>query len=271
MLIHDLAIATGTDTHGTIVLVFAKVVYSADRALIEALQNDGVVLPFKYTPRALNTKVLGLPWRLPRNEAELREQRAALEKHGAVTEVRGFPIPALKEFYLDTDHEPKAVPFIDGGELTLALASASPTRLGDGMPYLRAPQRHDWFIDRLFAIAAATKAPMDAALVWNAIAEMPMPVASNKHHTTFVEALHRGAAAYEAAGDGANAARLQQRAAPLTKAPKTAAPLVSKAPAKKVAANKAPVKKATAKKATAKKATAKKATAKKATAKKRAR
>jgi hypothetical protein len=48
--------------------------------------------PFEYTPRVLNTKVLGLP----RNEAELCDQRAALEKHAAVTEVRGFAIAALQ-------------------------------------------------------------------------------------------------------------------------------------------------------------------------------
>lgn len=208
--------------HGTLVLVFGKVVYSADAALVAALQDAGVVERFPWVPRALNTKVLGLPWVLPRSAADVAAQTAALKAHSGVLEVAGFAVPELRGFYLDTDHEPKKVPYIDGGELALAMAEAAPARLGEAMPYLRAPQRHDWFIDRLFAIAEKTKDPKAATYVWTAIADMPVPPASNKHHKTYALALERGAAAFRAVGDAAGAARLAERAAGLGAKPKAA-------------------------------------------------
>jgi hypothetical protein len=78
---------------------------------------------------------------------------------------------------------------------------------------LRAPQRADWFMDDLAAIAADTKDAMARACIYDAIAQMPVPPKSNKHHKTYVQALHEGAEAFRAANDAKGAARLEEKAA----------------------------------------------------------
>ena len=195
---------------GTIVLGFGKIVWTADADLIAALQGEGIVAKFKYAPRALNTKVLAMPWLVPASKDAALAQEKALASHPELKEARGFAIDLEKHFVDDDD---KKASYLDGGELTVAFARGAPERLSDAMPYLRAPQRPDWFIDALAAVAAETKDPKRRAFVYDAIASMPVPSASNKHHKTYVRCVSDAAAAFREAGDTANADRLDKKAA----------------------------------------------------------
>jgi hypothetical protein len=196
---------------GTLVLVFWKIVWTPDAALIAALQTENVVGKLKYVARAFNTKVLAFPWVVPQTSAEAAAQRTALATHSELKEARAFPIPELAKFFIDDDDEP--TPFMDGGEFAVAMARAAPEHLAEAIPYLRAPQRADWFMDALFDVATSTKNAADRALIFDAIAQMPVPPKSNKHHKTYVAALTEGATAYRAAKDAKNAQRLEEKAA----------------------------------------------------------
>ncbi len=200
---------------GTIVLVFGKIVWNVDKELVDALQTEHVLAPFKCLSRALNTKVLAFPWVVPATQQEASAQRGALEAHKEIVEVHAFAMPELATFFFDDDGKPAA--YLDGGELTVAMARANPEHLADVMTYLRAPQRQDWFMDALVEVAEATKGPAERALVYDAVCGMPVPAASNKHHKTYVSAVNAGAAAYRAAKDSANAERLEKKAAMFVK------------------------------------------------------
>lgn len=195
---------------GTIVLGFGKIVWTADEDLIAALQTEGILAPFKYSPRALNTKVLAFSWLAPASREAAIAQQKALSAHGELKEAHGFPID-LAKFFVDDDGA-KAV-YLDGGELTVAMARAAPERLAEVMPFLRAPQRPDWFMDALSDVAAETKDAAKRALVYDAIASMPIPSASNKHHKTYVRCVNEAVAAFREASDAKNAERLEKKAA----------------------------------------------------------
>jgi hypothetical protein len=204
---------------GVLVLVFKKIVWAADEDLVKALQAKGVVSPFKWSPRPLNTKVLALPWVVPAKPEQAQAQHDAVGAHAAIAEARGLAMPELQKFF-DDDHG-KKVPYLDGGELTVAVARCAPDKLDEVMTYLRAPQRQDWFMDNLADVARKTKAPSGRALIYDAIAAMPVPPKSNRHHATYVDALVQGAAAYRAAKDAASAERLEKQAAAFAKSTKT--------------------------------------------------
>jgi hypothetical protein len=72
---------------GTLVLVFGKIVWTADKDLIAALQTAAIVESFKYVPRALNTKVLALPWVVPSTREMAKAQHQALGAREGLTEV----------------------------------------------------------------------------------------------------------------------------------------------------------------------------------------
>jgi len=199
---------------GTLVLGFKKIVWTADKDLIAALQKDGIVAPFKYAPRALNTKVLAMQWLVPPSKDVAIAQHKALSARPELTEARGFPIDLSKHF-IDDDDE-KAV-YLDGGELTVAFARGAPEHLAEAMPYLRAPQRPDWFMGALADVAEETKDATNRALIYDAIASMPIPSASNKHHKLYVQCVSAAAAAFREAGDAENAARLEKKAAMFVK------------------------------------------------------
>jgi C4-dicarboxylate-specific signal transduction histidine kinase len=97
------------------------------------------------------------------------------------------------------------------------MARGAPEHLADVMTYLRAPQRPDWFMDALADVAAETKDAASRARIYDAIASMPVPAQSNKHHKTYVRCVEEAAAASRAAGDAENAARLEKKAAMFTK------------------------------------------------------
>ncbi len=195
---------------GVLVLVFGKIVWTADKDLIAALATSGVITSAPFVPRALNTKVLAFPWIVPSNAPEATAQRAAIESHDALKEARAFAID-LSKVFIETEHD-KPSHYLDGGELTLAFARGAPEQLADALPYLRAPQRADWFMDGLAEIAGETKDAKKRALVYDAIAQMPVPPKSNKHHKTYVAALAEGAAAFRAANDMTRARRLEEKA-----------------------------------------------------------
>jgi len=197
---------------GVLAMVFGKIVWRAEPEMIGVLQKARVVAPFKYVPRALNTKVLAMPWVLPRTKEEAKAQLAVLAEHG-VKEAHGFVLPEMEGAYQDEHGKPAA--YLDGGELVVAFARVAPERLAEAMPYLRAPQRQDWFMSALAAVAAETKNAKKRALVYDAIASMAVPAASNKHKPTYLRALTEGAAAYLEAGDAASAKRLEEKAGAL--------------------------------------------------------
>jgi hypothetical protein len=207
---------------GTLVLGFGKIVWQADKDLIAALQKEGIVAPFEYSPRALNTKVLAMPWLVPTSKDVAAAQQKALislsgaegRAHAELNEARGFPIDLADHFIDDDD---KKAGYLDGGELTVAFARGAPDRLADAMPFLRAPQRPDWFMDALAAVAARTKDAHKRAFVYDAIASMAVPSASNKHHKTYVRCVSEAAAAFREAGDAGNADRLEKKAAMFVK------------------------------------------------------
>jgi hypothetical protein len=199
---------------GTLVLGFGKIVWQADKDLIAALQNEKIVAPFKYSPRALNTKVLAMQWLVPASKDDAVAQQKALRAHAELKEARGFPID-LAEHFIDDDD--KKAGYLDGGELTVAFARGAPEHLAEAMPFLRAPQRPDWFMDALAAVAEATKDARRRAFIYDAIASMPVPSASNKHHKTYVKCVNDAAAAFREAGDTGNAERLEQKAAMFAK------------------------------------------------------
>jgi hypothetical protein len=199
---------------GTLVLGFGKIVWTADKDLIAALQSEGIVAPFKYSPRALNTKVLAMPWLVPQSKDDALAQQKALAAHAELKEARGFPIDLAKHFIDDDDEKAS---YLDGGELTVAFARGVPERLAEVMPFLRAPQRPDWFMDALESVAEETKDAKKRALIYDAIASMPVPSASNKHHKTYVRCVNEAAAAFRDAGDVANAERLDKKAAMFAK------------------------------------------------------
>lgn len=195
---------------GTLVLGFGKIVWTADKDLIAALQNDGIVAPFKYSPRALNTKVLAMQWLVPASKDAAIAQQKALRARGELKEARGFPID-LAAHFMDDDDEKAS--YLDGGELTVAFARGAPEHIAEAMPYLRAPQRPDWFMDALASVAEDTKDARKRAFIYDAIASMPVPSASNKHHKTYVKCVNEAAAAFREAGDAGNADRLDKKAA----------------------------------------------------------
>jgi hypothetical protein len=195
---------------GTLVLGFGKIVWTADKDLIAALQREGIVAPFKFEPRALNTKVLAFSWLAPSTPDDAKAQATALAAHAELKEARGFAIDLVDHFF---DDDGKKRPYLDGGELAIAFARGAPKHLVEAMPYLRAPQRPDWFMNALEEVALATKDAASRALVYDAIASMPVPSASNKHHKTYVRCVGEGAAAFRAAKDDANAERLEKKAA----------------------------------------------------------
>ncbi len=199
---------------GTIVLGFGKIVWRADEHLFAALQNEGIVPPFKYLPRALNTKVLAMQWLVPTSKDVAAAQEKALRAHAELKEARGFPIDLAAHFIDDDD---KKAGYLDGGELAVAFARGAPDRLAEAMPFLRAPQRPDWFMDSLAAVAEETKDAKKRAFVYDAIASMPVPSASNKHHKTYVRCVNEAAAAFREAGDAGNADRLEKKAAMFVK------------------------------------------------------
>jgi hypothetical protein len=199
---------------GTIVLGFGKIVWSADTALIAALQSEGIVAPFKFSPRALNTKVLAMQWLVPTSKDVAIAQQKALRAHTELKEARGFPIDLADHFIDDDD---KKAGYLDGGELAVAFARGAPDHLAEAMPFLRAPQRPDWFMDALAAVAEETKDAKKRAFVYDAIASMPVPSASNKHHKTYVRCVNEAAAAFREAGDAGNADRLEKKAAMFVK------------------------------------------------------
>ena len=199
---------------GTLVLGFGKIVWTADEDLIAALQSEGIVAPFKYSPRALNTKVLAMRWLVPKSKDEAVAQQKALRAHAELKEARGFPIDLTKHFVDDDDAKAS---YLDGGELTVAFARGAPEHLAEAMPFLRAPQRPDWFMDALADVAAETKDARNRALVYDAIASMPVPSASNKHHKTYIRCVGDAAAAFREAGDAENADRLEKKAAMFVK------------------------------------------------------
>jgi len=199
---------------GTLVLGFEKIVWTADKDLIAALQSEGILAPFKYSPRALNTKVLAFNWLVPATKEAAVQQQKALAAHAELDEARGFPID-LGKFFIDDD-DAKAV-YLDGGELTVAFARGATEHLAEAMPFLRNPQRPDWFMDALDAVAADTKDAAKRALIYDAIASMPIPSASNKHHKTYVRCVNDAAAAFREAGDATNAERLEKKAAMFAK------------------------------------------------------
>ncbi len=198
-------------TKGVLVLVFGKIVWTADKDLIAAITNEGVITKAPFVPRALNTKVLAFPWIVPQDEDQAQAQREALASHAELREAHAFAID-LSKVFIETEHD-KPSHYLDGGELTLAFAKGAPEHLADAMPYLRAPQRADWFMDGLADIAAETKDAKHRAIIYDAIAQMPVPPKSNKHHKTYVAALGEGAAAFRAAKDMAGARRLEEKAA----------------------------------------------------------
>jgi hypothetical protein len=142
-------------------------------------------------------------------------QHKALAAHAAeLKEARGFPID-LGAHFIDDDDK-KAI-YLDGGELTVAFARGAPEHLAEAMPFLRAPQRPDWFMNALASVAEETKDAKSRALIYDAIASMPVPSASNKHHKTYVKCVNDAAAAFREAGDPENAERLSKKAAMFTK------------------------------------------------------
>jgi len=195
---------------GVLVLVFGKIVWSADTDLIAALQDDGVIAKFTFGPRALNTKVLAFAWNVPKDAATAQAQREALSKHASIESCEAFAID-LEKVFVDDDGKPQN--FLDGGELTLAFARRAPDRIMDAMPYLRAPQRADWFMDNLAAIASDTSDAKSRAAIYDAIAQMPIPPKSNKHYKTYVASLAAGAEAFRAAKDAKGAQRLEEKLA----------------------------------------------------------
>jgi hypothetical protein len=199
---------------GTIVLGFGKIVWTADKDLIAALQNDGIVAPFKYSPRALNTKVLAMQWLVPQSKDDAVAQQKALRARAELKEARGFPIDLSAHFKGDDDAKAS---YLDGGELTVAFARGAPEHIAEAMPFLRAPQRPDWFMDALADVAAETKDARKRGFIYDAIASMPVPSASNKHHKTYVKCLNDAVAAFREAGDAANADRLEKKAAMFAK------------------------------------------------------
>ena len=205
-------IAPSTIKEGTLVVVFKKIVWSFDPAFHAALQET-VLVPFKWSARALNTKVLALPWAVPSTPEAAQAQHDVLRERTEIEEARGLVAPALD--YVDDDG--KRVPYLDGGELVLAVARADPSHLDDVITYLRAPQRADWFMDELAEIARAAKTAAARACIYDTIAQMPVPPKSNKHHKTYLGSLAEGAVAFREAGNEASAKRLEQKAAPFTK------------------------------------------------------
>jgi hypothetical protein len=199
---------------GTIVLGFGKIVWTADKDLIAALQNDGIVAPFKYSPRALNTKVLAMQWLVPQSKYAALAQQNALRARAELKEARGFSLDLAAHFIDDDDAKANS---LDGGELTVAFARGAPERIAEAMPFLRAPQRPDWFMDALADVAAETKDAHKRAFIYDAIASMPVPSASNKHHKTYVKCVNEAAAAFREAGDAGNADRLEKKAAMFAK------------------------------------------------------
>lgn len=196
---------------GVLVLVFGKIVWTADKDLIAAIANEGVIAKAPWVPRALNTKVLAFQWLVPQDDDTAQAQREALSAHADIREAHAFAID-LSKVFIETEHD-RPSQYLDGGELTLAFAKGAPEHLAEAMPYLRAPQRADWFMDGLADIAAETKDAKHRALIYDAIAQMPVPPKSNKHHKTYVAALDEGAAAFRAAKDMVGARRLEEKAA----------------------------------------------------------
>jgi hypothetical protein len=202
--------STAKTTSGVLALVFKKIIWSVDKDVIAELQNAGVIAKAAIGPRALNTKVLAFAWTIPRDDAAAQAQRDALSARDELSEAHAFAIDLSKVFLDDVD---KPRTYLDGGELTLAFARGVPERIAEAMPYLRAPQRADWFMDDLARIAADTKDAKARACIYDAIAQMPVPPKSNKHHKTYVAALGAGAEAFRAAGDKASAQRLEEKSA----------------------------------------------------------
>ncbi len=196
---------------GVIALVFGKIVWNVDQDLVKALQDADVIANFKCGARALNTKVLAFPWVVPGNDEEANAQRAAISSHADIKEAHAFAID-LSKIFRGGDHD-KIVDYLDGGELAVAFARGAPEKIADAMPYLRAPQRADWFMDPLAEVAAETKDAAHRANIYDAIAQMPVPPKSNKHHKTYVAALREGAVAFRAASDAKGALRLEEKAA----------------------------------------------------------
>jgi len=194
---------------GTIVLGFGKIVWTADKDLIAALQKEKIIAPFKYSPRALNTKVLAMQWLVPTSKDAAVAQQKALAAHAELKEARGFPIDLAKHFIDDDDAKAN---YLDGGELTVAFARGAPEHISEAMAFLRAPQRPDWFMDALADVAEETKDAKHRAFIYDAIASMPIPAASNKHHKTYVACVNAAAAAFREAGDAGNADRLEKKA-----------------------------------------------------------
>jgi hypothetical protein len=125
---------------------------------LNALQKENVLEPFVVGGRALNTKVVALQWKVPRTPADAEAQRAALATHKEIREAHGLAVPELSEQYFGDDDD-KPVNYLDGGELVVAMARANPERVASVMTLLRAPQRQDWFMNALAAVAEKTEGP----------------------------------------------------------------------------------------------------------------